>query len=246
MKHPILKKLLVTSATAMLAMACFGQGANLVHLYEFNGSFADSLGGPALVNNGGTLSGGSLLFGANQGPTLDIESDLAGDYSIGLRFSFDAVSGYRKIVDYQDRTADYGMYLDSGVLTLYNYSWVGTTALNPSQTVDLVLTRDGASGVFTAYLNGSTVPEFSITDSGSLAVATNGGGFARFQFLRDDFLQGTEASGGTLQELRVWDGALAAGEIPNAFMPVPEPGTMALFAGGLLMLWARVRSRRQN
>src|SRR5262249_8472628 len=43
----------------------------LIHDYELNNTYADSMGGPSLQPNGGTLSSGSYTFGANQGLTLN-------------------------------------------------------------------------------------------------------------------------------------------------------------------------------
>ena len=44
--------------------------AGIIHDYELNGSFADSLGGPALVPAGGTLNATNYSFAPNQGLSL--------------------------------------------------------------------------------------------------------------------------------------------------------------------------------
>jgi hypothetical protein len=73
--------------------------------YELNGTLADSLGGPSLVSDGGTLGPTTYSFGANQGLNLSNALNPT-NYSIDVYFEFDAVSGYRKIMDFQDRAND--------------------------------------------------------------------------------------------------------------------------------------------
>ena len=60
-----IRKLAALAALALAAGA--SQAATPSHLYELNGSFADTFGGPSLVSNGGTLGASSYSFGANLG-----------------------------------------------------------------------------------------------------------------------------------------------------------------------------------
>ena len=242
-----------TFQTAVLVGACAlslaaNSHAGLVHLYEFNNNLNDSVGSIALVNNGGTLNPTSLSFGANQGPTFNGEAGLAGNYSIGLRFSLSQLSGWRKVIDFNNRANDAGQYLYFGRPNLYPAP-LGLGVVTPDTTVDLVVTRDGVSGTYKTYLDG--ILQYSYGDSGSqYAVATLIGGNSVFQFFQDDSVTGyREASAGTVNEIRVWNSALAQSEIADAFAPVPEPSTY--LAGALLLLpfglqgLRHLRSRKQ-
>ena len=83
--------------------------AGIIHDYELNGSYADSLGGPALAPAGGTLNATNYSFGANQGLSLSswlTGSATSGNYSIETTFNFSTLSGFRKIIDFKDLTSD--------------------------------------------------------------------------------------------------------------------------------------------
>ncbi len=215
-------------AGALLGASTVPASAALVHLYEFNSNLNDSIGSLSLTSNGGTLNATSLSFDVNEGPSLDTSSAITSVYSVGLRFSFDDVSGYRKIVDFKNKTSDNGQYNLSSKLNFYPVLG-GPDSFTAGDTVDVVFTRDG-SGTYTAYLNG--VSQYSFDDSGSVdAVATGG----LFHFFQDDAATSfSEASAGVVHEIRIWDSALTAGQVPDAFAPVPEPSTYV--AGVMLLL----------
>ena len=249
-----MKTLLRTLALAgLMAQAEADVTTDLINLYEFNGDFTDTLGnGLALVpNNVTTAFFGSGLWtwsGASApgtGLILNAPASIAGTYSIAIRFEFSEVTGFRKVVDYQNQASDSGFYLSGGIPYLYPGA-IGTTAVPANTFVDLVLTRDGADSSFKTYVNGNQTPEISYTDSvGPYAVATLVSGNAQFRFFQNDIFNSTEfSSGGTVSEIRVWDAPLAPSDIPNAFTVTPEPSAPVMFGLGLLGLAAcRLRKR---
>ena len=81
-----------------------------VHVYELDGSLADTMGGPDLVALGGTLTAGGYDFEANEGLNLSSASIDPGEYTIEIDFSFDALSSYQKILDFKGLVADTGIY----------------------------------------------------------------------------------------------------------------------------------------
>src|SRR5437879_3181591 len=76
-----------------------------VHLYELSGSPADQLGGPALVADGGTFTGGGYVFSANQGLHLTGALADTSTYSVVLLANLNFGSTfYKKVVDFHART----------------------------------------------------------------------------------------------------------------------------------------------
>lgn len=211
--------------------------AAIIHQYRLDGTYADDFGGPALVSGGGTLDGTKYNFLANQGLTLSDALGNPGVYTIELEFELDRIDGYRKIIDFKDRTVDSGVYAFDGLR--FYVSGVGpTTGLVPNSThlvpnddTLLVLTRN-SSGQVSAYLDG--LLQLSFNDINSYAVFSSPNNIMNFFY--DDRLQGTEASAGSLNYLRIYDQALTQSEISQLqplapISAVPEPATIILWTG---------------
>jgi hypothetical protein len=238
MKTP-LRGLIVS--VLLLSGLIAARAALLVHQYKFDGDLHDSIGSLDLVNNGGTVNWGYLSFEPNQGPTLNAETGLAGNYSIGMQFELAEVSSYRKLIDFKNRAAEEGLYVQVSQLKFFGATdRAGVIPANYLVTV--ICTRDGSA--CNVYQGQSSTAVLSFTDSLNLAVATTAGGAAVFNFFRDDTYTQGEASAGKLYEMRIWSGALAPAEIPSAFAPVPEPEECALLAAFGLLASAICARRR--
>jgi hypothetical protein len=160
-----------------------------------------------------------------------------GKYSIGMRFSFSAVSEFRRMIAFAD--VDPGMYVTSGTFNFYSGANNTGGSITPDTFVDFVLTRNG-TGV-TGYVNGSSTPVLSLVNDS--AVGRSPGG--TLQFFRDN-TGGVEFSpAGRISLLRIWDGPLTAAQIPTAM--VPEPSALVLGGLGaaaiLVGAWRRRRIR---
>lgn len=232
---------LLTGTGLMMATAS-AHAVAVAHIYDLNGSLADQLGGSALTNNGATLGASGLTFGVNQGPSLS-SAITSNNYSIEMVFSLDAISNYRKLIDFKDRAVDTGLYNQNGNLAFYNVAASSSPAFTVGQSEHLVLTRDSGTNTVVGYVNG--VQLISFVDTSSLAVFS--GANSIIHFLRDDSIQGTEASSGFLDRIRIYDGALSAAQvldIYNGGQPpagIPEPGSLTLLLAGALG-W-RIRGR---
>src|SRR5438270_23815 len=169
---------------AGLALAMFTArvDAAFVHGYELAGDLTDSLGGPSLVSQGGTLSAGGYTFAPNQGLSLSNGLTNPGDYTVDLSFSLSTLSGFRKILDFKNLASDNGLYNLNTALNFFPAVTGASGAFAADQMVRVDLTRDGTTNLVTGYVNGTS--QFSFTDSSSNAVfsATNN----IMQFLRDD------------------------------------------------------------
>ena len=218
--------------------------ATLTADYRFQGNLNDSLpGGSALIGNGGTVGATTYDFSFGQGLFGSGILANGGDWSLVIRFLFTENAGFNKFVDFKNRTSDCGEYVSPtiGFFCMANGGPVFTTDVFH----DVVLTRDGGTSVYTAYLDGSLA--FSAVDTTNAIFDVNNG---TMYFMGDDALQNTENSPGSVERIRIYDGALTAAEVSQLDLTepsgaaVPEPQTAALLAsaiGGLLMLRLRRR-----
>lgn len=211
------------------------------HIYNLNGTLADANGGPSLTSLGGTLGATGFTFGADQG--LSLSGVLGSTYTVAMRFSFANVDGYRRIIDFLNRTSDTGPYVLNGASNFYNIVTGPTAPYAPNQIGLTVFTRT-AGGSFTAYFGG--VSQYQFTDNTNLAVPSTN----TVSFFQDDVAVGGEASAGFVNYISTWNRALSAQEVA-AFVPgtpttvAPEPSSLLLVGVGLLCAgFVRNRKRR--
>lgn len=165
----------------------------------------------------------------------------ASEYTLDMTFKLDDLAGWRKVVDFSNRTSDAGLYLYWDQLSFATDSNVFSTTTTAGSTVGtrITLTRDG-TGLVNAYVNGAL--QLSFNDAANNAVFTTTGGQTSAWLLADDATTGfAEQSGGTISSIKVYDHALSAREVAA----VPEPESMALVGAGLLTVFSLSR-RRQN
>lgn len=218
-------------AVLLTTLACSGttQGA-LLKSYDFNGTLSDTLGnGVDLTDSGGSISGGRYSFTQNQGLQLTSALPSTTDYGIEIRLQgTDALSGYNKLIDFQDLAVDVGLYVLNEQIRFYTAgpTAAGTVALNTDFTVGLAR----SSGTIEVFLNGTSL--YSFADGGQ---GVPGGNI--LNFFEDDFgtSQG-EAFAGSVEFIRIHNDSSTFGVAPS-FNPgpsIPEPATLSLFGLGLL------------
>jgi PEP-CTERM motif len=231
------------SNATFLALAAFSATpaqAAVIGDFRLNGNLTNSAGGSlSIANNGGTLGATGITFGANQGPTISGFSSPAA-YSIELAFSFDTVSGYRKILDFQNRASDTGFYVLGSRLNFFPVASGPTGDFVAGQIARVVLTHDGSA---TAGFVGNNQRWSFGGGANSLANISS-----VLQVFRDDFATGGgEASSGFVDYIRVYDTALTAGQVSALLPPgagaVPEPSSWALMLAGFGLVGGAMRRR---
>ena len=235
--------------------------ADLIHLYNLNGSFADAFGGPSLTAGGsagaGTLGSTTYTFGANQGLSLSSALPSNSTYSLLLDFSFEQLSSFRKIVDFKALTSDTGLYNLNTALNFFPVTTGPAGAFEANVLKRLVITRDASSSQFTGYVNG--LPQLTFVDSGALATFT--GTNSIINFFNDDAGTAGEASAGLVDRIAIYNTALSAAEVlalngpgeisgPRVVPPptngVPDTGsTMAMLGGVFGVLGAMAHRFRR-
>ena len=165
--------------------------------------------------------------GLNLQPTTSVLSN-NGIYSIAILFKFDTGDTWRRIVEFKNGTGDNGLYVSpTNVLNFFNAPPNGTTAILPGTYYQVVLTRDG-SGNLMVYVDG--VLQFQFSDSGNDGVMD---GNNSLRFFQDNTVSGVtgEASSGAVARIRVFDGALTAGQVGALDCVPAPPGMVAWWPG---------------
>ncbi|HEY1274837.1 MAG TPA: LamG-like jellyroll fold domain-containing protein [Thermoleophilaceae bacterium] len=199
-----------------LEPSCCGAPA-LANIGDGNGFVADAVRGvrrPVLEFAAG---GGVATASAGVVPSAS--------YSIAALFRFDAIDGFRRVVDFQGGLLDAGLYNLDGQLAFFPFvSGQGDPApIAADAYSQVVITRDGATGEVVGYVNG--VPQVAFTDGGGDAVigaVAGGSGGLRF-FADDSSDNGGEQSAGAVARIRAWDGPLTPAEVASLEAPDPPP-----------------------
>lgn len=205
------------AGTGNITLQLYDAASNVATLkadYRFENDRDSSVSGaPTLTDLGtnsfttATVDGVSktvLSFSQNNGLSLSSTSGLVTNtsYSVVMLFSFQQTSGWRRVLDVRNATADAGLYIN-GALNFYPHA-SGPTSIAANSYVQVVLTRDPI-GTVTGYVNGTQ--QFQFTDSNSYALISSAN---TIRFFRDD---GSEASPGSVARIRVYDGVLTSSQV---------------------------------
>lgn len=175
------------------------------------------------------------------GFTVDTTGLIGNTYSIAMTFSLNQVTGWRKIIDYQNRVSDTGFYVLSGALQFYPEPTANFT-FTPNELINLVAVRDATTDpsnpTFKVYLagpNGTYTEKYSFVDSTGMAIPYNTNGHTILGFFFDDLATSSEATNaGKIYDLRMWQNialtssdlnAVYSQAIASSSSPSPSPSS---------------------
>jgi hypothetical protein len=229
-------RILVAVAAATLAIA-FGAIApaaaaapKLKADYRFQISFDSSVAGArhldpipvsSTVYTSEKVKGRTVLVHKfNQGDGLDLAAASTvfpyRQYTIVVLMRFDSVDSFRRIVDFSNGSEDYGLYVDYGLLDMYDYDApVGEIAtIAPGKWVQVVVTRSLA-GRMKGYVDG--VRQFSYDDAvNKLGVVSADD---HLIFFNDG--GGLEESAGAVARIRLYNGPLTDDQVAHLTTTAP-------------------------
>lgn len=226
----------------VLASAVLPAQAQTTLLGEFllNSSLNNNVaGGPSLVSLGGTIGAtGYVMAAGNQGLKFTSGTLSPTNFSIELSFksNLDSPRSWIKLADFSGLILDAGLYIyANNSLQVYPEPAV-SAGITSIAAMNVVLTRD-QSGTVAVYLNGN--PIFSYDDSIKKYAKVTSADNA-LNFFVDDSSTSQEAATGIVNYIRIYNGALTAGEVSALYSAgapsaVPEPAaTSLLLAAGAL------------
>ena len=160
------------------------------------------------------MSASGYTFGANQGLNLTNALINSGIYDIKLTFHLDDIdgyNGYRKLIDFKNRTDDQGVYLLHGHLNFFSFATVGAALISAGQDATIEISRDGA-GIVNGSVNG--VNQFTFSDSSGAGIFSSANQIIRL--FEDDTPTGlNEASSGFVSNVRIAGTVSAVAPLPS-------------------------------
>jgi hypothetical protein len=212
--------------------------------YRFQNTLASSVGTPpdlTFISTGQSFTNitvdgtGRTVLRFPQGKGLQLQPTTpvfaSNVYTVVILFRFDAVTGYRRLLDLKNAVGDQGLYVQDGRLNVYPAGQVSGVCITNDTWHQVVVTRD-ASGIVNIYSDGTL--RLSYNDaSGYLAVSSA----AAMRFFKDDGT--TEESAGYVARIRNYATALSASDVIALDR---EPGS---FAGPFILSNAKLTGQNQ-
>ncbi len=226
---------------SLFLLLCFAAiavpGQNLRADYQFQGNL-NSTGptAPPLLNVGlnsfvtDTVDGytrQTLRFPFDGGVLLSPSTSVipnGGSYTIVILFRFDQISGFRRVVDFANRTTDDGAYIQDGRLEFEN---TANAPFLASTYIQIVICRD-AAGTVRGYRDGGF--RVNQPDGGTFQIT----GANALRFFQDDLVVPNEMSAGNVARIRLYDAPMTTTQV-RALDRLPNVGGGAqpiLFSSG--------------
>lgn len=219
---------------SLLILFFFVSNSFAQHEYLFNGSLNGTGGGPVLTQSltcgatSGTFSTQTISTSAgfcvtdmafcfNDGGGLQYAnpSYITNQYTIHLFFKFNTISGWSRIIDFSNSTADAGIYLLNDCLNFYPNGNVGPCPTFTSGLWYLMsFIRDGSTNIVSVYVNGVLFASYNDGATNTYRCATN---TTPILFFRDDNSVSCEAQPGCVKYLSISSGISTAAQVANTW-----------------------------
>ena len=175
--------------------------AQLLHDYGLNGDYLDAFGGNPIVPNGGYLTAIEYVFDIDQGPNvsgvIDPES-----YTIEMRFTPTLTQWWAKILDFNNRLSDNGLYISNGQLEFWPYTpYNHDVVFQPGIPATLMFSRNEATSLITACVNG--VHQWTMADIVGNAVFAGPDNI--IHILMDDLIEYEGPMAGSLDYFKIYN-----------------------------------------
>jgi hypothetical protein len=221
-----MKRMILLSVISFFIFKSYSQS---VLSYEFLGNLNEKNGlGPALtvLGNEGSYVTDTLneisgktktVYRFEQNSGLQFNNAASGNfigdtYSIEIYFVFDELNSWKRVVDWKNRTTDYGAYVYYGQLNFYPYVYSNTAPVAAGEYTYYVITRDGATGKVLLYTDASV--EINLDDVSGDALLSEDN---VLNFFQDDLAVPYEASSGAVAVINLYNYVLDSNQVKQNF-----------------------------
>lgn len=125
-------------------------------------------------------------------------------YTIVVKFRFDDVTGYRRVIDFSRALSDKGPYVLNGAFVFHPNALGSPVTIDAGEWVNVVLTRSQA-GRLRGYVDGQQV--FDVTDPNAGKINH----LNTLRFFRDN--DNREESGGAVSRIRLYDNGMTPAQV---------------------------------
>ena len=227
-----MKKFTLILFLALGSLFLKGQSYTMLS-YLFNNTLDEHYGhGPALtmldsvgtfVSDTLTELGGEIrtVYRFKENAGVQFNNPMAANFldstfSVEIYFKFDLTNGYRRVIDWKNRTSDYGAYTLDGELDFYPWANADSATVFPGLYTYYVLTRDGLTKEVKIYSNAIKEVEFTDTyDDGVIDTSHV------LNFYQDDLQAQDEASPGAVAMINLYNYVLDSATIVHKFDNLP-------------------------
>lgn len=169
------------------------------------------------INTSSGFCSNSTAFCFNEGGGLVYPNgDITGEYSINLFFKFNSLSGYSRIIDFSNSSADAGIYLYGNCLNFFPNGNVGACNFSANLFYLFTFVRNGTTNQITIYVNGTPFGTFSDAANRYRPASIN----TPLIFFRDDNVVRCEDKPGCIKYLSVSPEVLNAAQVDSIWQNI--------------------------
>jgi len=162
---------------------------------------------------------GVYHFDFNCGLSFDNTSAnnfISDEYTIEMYFKFRTLNSWKRIIDYKNRSSDFGLYGLNGRVNFYNLTTSSEAPFFVDTYAHILVTRQASSDEYKVYVDGIEYISFIDSDQHGVLSEEN-----ILTFFHDDLIVQNEASEGEVSLIRIYDYVLTPSKVLNSFNDLP-------------------------